>query len=235
MKKLFILAVTACGAGLIACGQGGASLKTDTDSLSYAIGIDLGTMARSFDTTLDAKILAAGIVDAYKNATKAAMTPEQSQAFIAEYMSVGRLRKNAKASEEFLAKAAKEKGVEADTSGLLYKIEKAGSEPKVALGDSITVDYVLTLADGNVLGDTKKSGAPQPFLLQEGSLIKAWLYGVTKVGEGGKITLYVPSDLAYGDQGTGGPIGPGMALKFEIEVVKVKKNPAQPAAAQPAQ
>ena len=71
-------------------------------------------------------------------------------------------------------------------------------------------------------GDT-----PTSFLLQEGSLIKAWTQGVPLIGTGGKITLYTPASLAYGEMGFQG-IGPNQALKFDIELVKIA-TPAAPA------
>lgn len=221
MKNLVILAAIASGAVVMtSCGQGKATLATMEDSLSYAVGIDIAGMSRSFDSTMNPDIISQAIKDAY--AKNPQMSPEQAQAFIGEYMSVGRVRKTEKASAEFLEKASKESGVVKSESGLLYKIENAGSDVKAALGDTVLVNYVLYMPNGTILEESK--GTPVSFPLAEGRLIPAWLEGVPLIGEGGKVTLYVPSDLAYGDNGTGGgPIGPKQALKFDVELVKVTK------------
>lgn len=216
MKKLFILAAAglAAAATMTSCGQGSAKLVTDTDTLAYAIGLDLGNMAFRFDSTLNADILAAAVKDVY--AKKGQMKHEEAVAFIQEYMTVGLARKNAKAGKEFIAKAVKD-GADTLASGLAYKIDAKGSDRKVALGDSIYVKYVLSLPNGQQL---EKAEEATPMLLQEPYLIKAWLEGLPLVGEGGKITLFVPGNLAYGEQGNRG-IAPNQALKFDVEVVKV--------------
>lgn len=217
MKKLFILtaASVAAFATMTSCGQGNAKLTTDMDTLAYAIGTDLGSMAFQFDSTMNPDILAAAIKDVY--AKKGKMTREEAGAFIQEYMTVGMARKNAKAGAEFIAKAVKD-GADTLASGLAYKIEKPGAEPKVALGDTITAKYVLSLPNGQELESSEET-----FPLQQGSLIKGWLEGIPLIGEGGKIRLFVPGDLAYGSQGYG-RIAPNQALQFEIEVTKVMRN-----------
>lgn len=217
MKKLFILtaASVAAFATMTSCGQGNAKLTTDMDTLAYAVGTDLGTMAFQFDSTMNPDIFVAGIRDAF--AKKSKMTREEAGAFIQEYMTTGMARRNAKAGADFIAKVVKE-GADTLASGLAYKIEKPGAEPKVALGDTITAKYVLSLPNGQELESSE-----QTFPLQEGSLIKGWLEGIPLIGEGGKIRLFVPSDLAYGPQGYG-RIAPNQALQFEIEVTKVVRN-----------
>lgn len=222
MKKLFILAAAgiAATATMTSCGQGSAKLTTDMDSLAYAIGTDLATMAFQFDSTLNADVLAAAVKDVYDK--KGQMTREQAGAYIQEYMTVGLARKNAKAGKEFIEQAVKD-GADTLTSGLAYKIENAGSDKKATVGDSIYVKYTLSLPNGSELESSPES---VPMLLQEGALIKAWIEGIPLVGEGGKVTLFTPASLAYGEQGNRG-IGPNQALKFDIEVIKVV--PAVPA------
>ena len=224
MKKLFILAaaLTALMATLTSCGQGNAKLATDMDSLAYAIGTDLGSMAFQFDSTMNPQILAAAVVDAFNKNGK--MTREEAGAFIQEYMTVGLARKNAAAGKKFIEDAIAD-GADTLASGLAYKIETPGTEPKAALGDTVYVKYTLSLPNGQVISET--GDTPTSFLLQEGSLIKAWTQGVPLIGTGGKITLYTPASLAYGEMGFQG-IGPNQALKFDIELVKVA-TPAAPA------
>lgn len=214
MKKLFILAAASVASlsAMTSCGQGNAKLTTYEDTLAYAIGTDLGSMAFQFDSTMNPDILAAAIKDVFTK--KSAMTREEAGAFIQEYMTVGLARKNGAAGKKFIEEAVKD-GAQTLPSGLAYKIDKPGGDRKVALGDTITAKYVLSLPNGQELESSEEI-----FPLQEGSLIKGWLEGIPLIGEGGKIRLFVPGDLAYGPQGYG-RIAPNQALKFDIEVVKV--------------
>lgn len=224
MKKILILATASVASltGMVSCGQGNAKLVTDVDTLAYAIGTDLGSMAFSFDSTLNADILAAAVKDVYAKTGK--MTREEAGAFIQEYMTVGLARKNKAAGEKFLEEAVKD-GAQTLPSGLAYKIGKPGADTKIALGDSVYVKYTLTLPSGQ---EIEKSEEAVPMFLQEPYLIKGWLEGLPLIGEGGQITLFVPSDLAYGE--AGGRLGPNQALKFDIEVTKVVPGAKDPAA-----
>lgn len=216
-----ILALVAAGATIMtSCGQGKAKMVTMEDSLAYSIGVDVSSGVIRFDSTLNVDVLCQAIKDVF--AKNPQMTPEQAQSFIGEYMSVGYARKMKKVSDEFLAKVEKESGVQKSESGLLYNITVPGNENKPAVGDSIVVNYVLSLPDGNVLQETT-AGEPVGFILDTNGLIKAWIEGMPLIGEGGKVTLYAPSSLAYGDQGRPG-IAPGQALKFDIELVSVTKK-----------
>lgn len=226
MKKILLIASIAVGMSLVSCGQMvSTSMKTDVDSLSYAVGTDLGGMAFGFDSTMNPEIVAGAILDAFKKNSK--MTREQAGAFIQEYMTVGKAAKNAKASQEFLTKIEKESGVQKTASGLMYKIENAGSEPKAMLGDTLSVHYVLTTPEGTQLDSSLARGEPMTFPNVEGAMIKGFTEGVMLLGEGGKATLYIPSELGYGDQGAGGQIGPKQALVFEVELLKIVKPTAE--------
>lgn len=219
MKKLIILAAASVTAltAMTSCGLGGAKLTSETDTLAYAVAIDFANQAFNFDSTLNPNILAAAIKDVY--AKKSEMTQTQAIAFIQEYMTVGMARKNAAAGKEFIEKAVK-KGAQTLESGLAYKIEKPGADTKIALGDTIFAKYTLTLPNAQVIDQSGDEA--RDFVLDEGHIIKAWLEGLPLIGEGGQITLFVPGELAYGENGNPmGGIGPNQAMKFDIEVVKV--------------
>lgn len=222
MKKIMIMSFVAMGAtaAMTSCGQGAAKITTTEDSLAYSIGVDVASGVYRFDTTLNVDVFVQAIRDVYAKDGK--MTYEQAQAFIGEYMSVGFVRKKKQESAAYLAEMEKESGVKKSETGLLYNITVPGNDSKPAVGDSIVVNYTLTTPDGNVL-DQSPAGEPRSFILDPNGLIKAWIEGMPLIGEGGKVTLYVPSDLAYGDQGRQG-IAPGQALKFEIELVGVTKK-----------
>lgn len=222
MKKTLILGVIALGATLSSCGQmGSTSLKTDTDSLSYAIGTELGNMAFQFDSTLSVDVVVAGVRDVFKK--NPTMTREQANAYIQEYMTVGIAKKNDKASKEFLAEKEKE-GAKKTANGLVYKVENPGADAKVQLGDSVEVHYVLSLPNGQMIQSSRDRGQTYNFRMTEDGNIKGFNEGVMLLGEGGKATLYIPYELGYGEMGNQmGGIGPKQALQYEIELVKVVK------------
>lgn len=234
MKKALLILVVALGlaATTTSCGYGG-SIKTDNDSLAYALGIDIGSsLWNNIDSTMNADLVCQGIQDVFaKKLDSTKMTAEQAQEYIryyfADVMPKKKAEANDKASQEFLAAAEKE-GAQKTTTGLLYKITEAGAEAKVALGDTVTAHYVLSDATGKVLQSSKESGQPMTYTNDAGAMIPGFTEGVSLIGEGGKAVLYIPFDLGYGEQGNGF-IGPKQALKFEVEVLKVVKPTATPA------
>jgi len=104
-------------------------------------------------------------------------------------------------------------------SGLVYysMTEGEGAQPSVT--DTVEVHYHGTLIDGTVFDSSVDRGQTISFPL--GGVIKGWQEGVAMMKEGGKATLICPSDLAYGEAGSGDKIPPGATLKFEVELFKV--------------
>ncbi len=122
---------------------------------------------------------------------------------------------------KFLEENAKKEGVKTTASGLQYKIEKEGAGKTPSATDTVKVHYKGTLLDGKEFDSSYKRNEPIEFPLNR--VIKGWTEGVQLMKEGGKVTLYIPSQLAYGPSGTpGGPIGPDETLIFEIELLEVK-------------
>lgn len=119
----------------------------------------------------------------------------------------------------FLAENAKKPGVQETKSGLQYKIltEGTGKSPKAT--DSVLVHYRGTLLNGTEFDSSYKRNEPISFPLS--GVIPGWTEGLQYVKEGGKIQLFIPSNLAYGKRGAGGLIGPDETLVFEVELLKV--------------
>lgn len=226
MKKLLL--GFAIASVFASCGaQGGGTPKTDTDSLAYAIGVDIANMAKGFDSTLNADMVAAAVKDVF--AKKSKMTQEEARNFLNYYMTVGLGKKNEKASNDFIAEAAKGANAKTTESGLVYEIIEAGSDVKPMATDTVVAHYKGTLPNGTVFDSSFDRGEPAEFPLN--GVIKGWTEGLQLIGEGGKVTLYIPWELAYGEQGAGGVIGPKQSLKFEVELQKVKKGAAAAAPA----
>lgn len=125
---------------------------------------------------------------------------------------------NKQKGEKFLAANAKKAGVQTTESGLQYQIIEQGSENVAGLKDTVKVNYKGTLLDGTVFDQTEEGGEPAEFTLSH--VIKGWQEGIQLIGEGGKIKLFVPSELAYGEGGNQG-IEPNSTLVFEVELISV--------------
>lgn len=111
-----------------------------------------------------------------------------------------------------------EEAVKTD-SGLVYYEMAAGTGAQPTLSNTVEVHYHGTLTDGTVFDSSVDRGQTISFPL--GGVIKGWQEGLAMMREGGKATLVIPSDLAYGDGGSGDSIPPGATLKFEVELFRV--------------
>ena len=104
-------------------------------------------------------------------------------------------------------------------SGLVYYCMKEGEGASPVVEDEVEVHYHGTLTDGTVFDSSVDRGSTIKFKL--GQVIKGWQEGLAMMKEGGKATLVIPPELAYGDAGSGGAVPPGATLKFEVELFKV--------------
>jgi len=104
-------------------------------------------------------------------------------------------------------------------SGLVYYEMTAGTGAQPTIQSTVEVHYHGTLTDGTVFDSSVERGQSIQFPLN--GVIRGWQEGLQLMKEGGKATLVVPSDLAYGDAGSGETIPPGATLKFEVELFKV--------------
>ena len=118
--------------------------------------------------------------------------------------------------KEFLAKNAKRADVDTTASGLQYTIIAEGAGEKIAPQDTVWVNYKGTLLDGTVFDENDST------MFVASRVIKGWTEGLGLLGEGGKATLYIPADLAYGARGNQA-IAPNSTLIFDVEVLKVGK------------
>ena len=122
-----------------------------------------------------------------------------------------------KASDAFLAENAKKADVSTTESGLQYTIIEAGAAEKVGASDTVKVNYKGCLADGTVFDEN------QGIEFVANQVIPGWTEGLGLVGEGGKIKLYIPSDLGYGDRDLP-TIPANSVLIFDVEVLEVKPS-----------
>lgn len=129
---------------------------------------------------------------------------------------------NEQEAREFFTWLKSQPNVKELPSGLRYEILTAGSTEKPTATDTVTIRYTGTLVDGTVFDSNVDRETPSEISLQE--VIPGWTEGVQLVGKGGKIKLYIPAHLAYGDTGVG-DIPPGAALIFDVELIDFKPTP----------
>jgi FKBP-type peptidyl-prolyl cis-trans isomerase FkpA len=127
---------------------------------------------------------------------------------------------NLEQGQAFLTANASKPGVHTTSSGLQYKVitEGHGKSPKAT--DTVLVHYRGTTIDGTEFDSSYKRNEPISFPLN--GVIPGWTEGVQLMKEGGKIQLFIPSNLAYGSRGAGGVIAPDSTLVFDIELLKVQ-------------
>ena len=200
----------------------------ERQSVSFAYGYDLGARFRGARVPIQAYWFAQAIKE-FSSADGARMASDEAANFVDTYFLSVMPRQNKEASEAWLAKVEKQKGVKKTESGLLYRIDREGdANVKPTADDIVKVDYEGKLRDGFVFDSSYERGESIEFPLS--GVIRGWTEGLQLVGVGGQITLWIPSDLAYGQGGAGGGmIGPNEALEFKVELHEVKAKEPAPA------
>lgn len=200
-------------------------LKTEKDSASYSLGVNIANNLISQGLgDVDVEMLMAGMKDIYEK--RGSKIPEaQTQVIIQKYMEGFQKRANEvylKEGEEFLAKNKKKAGVTTTASGLQYEVITMGTGPKPGPTATVNTHYHGTLIDGTVFDSSVDRGQPISFGLNQ--VIKGWTEGLQLMPEGSKFRFYIPYDLAYGaNPRPGGPIKPFMMLIFDVELIKIEK------------
>lgn len=107
------------------------------------------------------------------------------------------------------------------SSGLKYVETKIGIGAASKKGDRLTVNYTGYLLNGKKFDSSYDTGKPFVFVLGKGEVIKGWDEGMANMKAGGKRTLIIPPQLAYGERGAGSVIPPNSTLKFDVELLKI--------------
>jgi FKBP-type peptidyl-prolyl cis-trans isomerase len=144
----------------------------------------------------------------------------QSQVTNTTPMSQSNPSDNLAKGQAFLKQNSTQPGVKTTPSGLQYKVITEGTGKSPAATDTVLVHYRGTTIDGVEFDSSYKRNEPISFPLN--GVIPGWTEGVQLMKEGGKIQLFIPSNLAYGSRGAGGVIAPDSTLIFDIELLKVQ-------------
>ena len=193
-----------------------AQLNSASDSLSYAIGVNIGESFQKQGIEPDVNIVAQAIKD-YLSGNTTLIEPDACIPYIQNFMQAKyqvMAGKNLKAGEEFLEKNKGSEGVQTTSSGLQYVILKTAEGPKPTTADRVKVHYHGTLIDGTVFDSSVDRGTPATFGVTQ--VIKGWIEGLQLMNTGAKYRFFIPSALAYGPQGPP-KIGPNQVLIFDVE------------------
>lgn len=198
------------------------------DRVSYAIGYDITHRLKdSFD--INPELFLQGMKDSLAGETS--MTPEKMQETLMEFQAMvqekqmkaqgKKTAENKAAGEAFLAENKIKKGVKTLESGLQYKVITPGTGPSPDLNDKVTCHYRGSLINGREFDSSYKRNEPAEFPVN--GVIKGWTEALQLMKQGAKWMLFIPSDLAYGDQGAGNVIEPGSTLIFEVELLEIQE------------
>ena len=205
-------------------------LTNPKQKTSYAIGADIASTLKNRDIDLDPKALAAGISDTL--AGKPALTQQEVEDTLtklrqelmakAEAKDKAAGEKNLEEGKAFLAANAKKDGVKTTASGLQYKVLKSGTGASPEKTDTVKVHYHGTLIDRTVFDSSVQRGEPITFPVS--NVIPGWTEALQMMKVGDKWQLFIPSNLAYGEQSPpGSKIGPNSTLIFEVELLGIEK------------
>jgi len=203
---------------------------TDDQKASYYIGLSIAQNMKQEGFKVDADLLAQAIKEEM-NGGKKLMPAEEMEAFMQEFMQKQHEKKqaaagvqadeNKKKGLDFLAKNKSNPKVKTTASGLQYEVLQEGDgKTKPKASDVVQVKYTGKLLDGTVFDSTDKNGGA-PMDINLGAVIKGWTEGIQLMSKGSKYRFYIPSELAYGDNGAG-PIPAGATIIFDVELVDIK-------------
>ena len=224
IKNTTAAAHTNSGARTAVSTSSTVSLKSTQDSLSYAIGLSVANFYKQQNiTNINTSLVVKAINDVNKKG-KLMLDEQQANQCIVNYMQKAKAEKSAgnkKIGEEFLAANKTKPGVVTTASGLQYTVLKEGTGAKPALTDKVKVHYHGTLIDGRVFDSSVDRG--QPIELTVNGVIPGWTEALQLMSVGSKWKLFIPSNLAYGDQQAGALIAPGSTLIFDVELLDIVK------------
>ena len=198
---------------------------TTPDIVSYGIGRQMGDQlaADPFDG-VNADAVAAGVIDALQGKESPVSQEQFAQAFQemnemlqAKQEELGKVA--AEAGEKFLAENAEKDGIVVTESGLQYEIITEGSGEKPSAESTVSTHYHGTLIDGTVFDSSVERGQPAQFPVNR--VISGWTEALQMMPVGSKWRLYIPHNLAYGPQGSGGAIAPYSALILDVELLEI--------------
>ncbi|MFI0430483.1 FKBP-type peptidyl-prolyl cis-trans isomerase [Mariniflexile sp. HMF6888] len=233
MKIIKFLGVVLAASVLSSCGGQGVSkraLKTELDSVSYAIGMDVARNVKTSISEIDSELFIQGYMNVL-DSTNILIKEENAQQVLTAYFQKKQAEKMKKQQEEaekekavgekFLEENKSKEGVKVTESGLQYIVLKEGTGAKPTAESKVKVHYHGTLIDGTVFDSSVDRGEPTEFGV--GQVIRGWTEGLQLMSVGSKYKFFIPQDLGYGARQAGEKIKPYSTLIFEVELLEIVK------------
>lgn len=203
------------------CKKAEATTENQGSEASYAFGLALGSSLKETGVAVDFDRLYKGIRDMVEGNDLEISIEEAGiqiqQAITLAYSKISELNQQREA--DFLNENSKKNGIISTASGLQYEVLKEGTGANPKATDTVKVHYVGTLPDGTKFDSSIDRGEPAEFPLN--GVIIGWAEGIQLMKIGGKNRFYIPSNLAYGENGAGGVIEPFSTLIFEVELLDI--------------
>ena len=227
-RHSIVICVFAVASLLVAACGGNAKrnfkLEDSADSLSYVVGMNIAYNIMQMDTTMRADVVMAGIEDVLKGTEL--MSFDDGRMFLLSYMNYDVYERVRKYEEQYLTDlAASDNAVVRANSGLTYKVGELGDMGLTVNSDRDTVAFTYRVT--NMAGKEVDRAEERADTLrtQVGRLQDGLKEGVKLIGQGGKVTLWIPSSMAYGSQGDEEKeIEPNEMLRYELNIVEVKRR-----------
>ncbi|MDA9121284.1 FKBP-type peptidyl-prolyl cis-trans isomerase [Flavobacteriales bacterium] len=231
MKKILFIAMAA--GTLAACNTTSTkdvSLNSFADSASYAVGTSIGlNLAGDFktqgvDSSFNTDLVIAGLSAALTgDSADAKLSQEEAQEIVGRFfdeMNTKKASKNVAIGQAFLQENGAKPGVVTTASGLQYIVLKEGEGASPSPADQVRVHYTGKLLDGTVFDSSIERNEPVVFYVR--SVIPGWTEALQLMKEGAEYKLFIPGNLAYGEQGNPrGGIGPNSVLTFDVKLIDV--------------
>lgn len=225
MKKLIVISLAAISLVASSCcsnGTANVEIKTSNDSLANAIGTIMSAQLKPMltDEELNSAIIANAMSKVFQAEDIKDLEADitAADAYFRNYMSVVLPAKKIAAGAEFLAKTEKKANIQKTESGLLYEIIEVGDAENMPVAeDTVIANYRGALINGTEFDSSYSRNEPAEFPLNQ--VIPGWTEGLQLIGKGGKIKLYIPSELGYGANGNLA----NEVLVFDVELVDIKK------------
>lgn len=201
--------------------QAETTLNTDQDKFSYGLGVLVGERVLKKYSDIDYQLFLEGLMAQHQGKTTL-MSITQADEEMANNRARSAKQKYSKTitkGENYLKTNAEKEGVTVTDSGIQYSVLTAAEGDKPKATDRVTVHYQGTLLDGTEFDSSYSRGQPATFGLNQ--VIAGWTEGVQLMSVGSKYKFVIPSELAYGERGAGGSIGPHETLIFEIELISI--------------
>ena len=197
-------------------------LYGELENFSYALGMSIaGNLIQTGVKTVNPDLFLNGFKDVFKGETTL-IHPEEANNILEEFISNlnrNKVSGNLEEGLKFLAENRKKQGVVELPSGLQFMVLKEGDGQIPTATDKVKCHYHGTLIDGTVFDSSVERGQPAVFPVN--GVIQGWVEALQLMSTGSKWRLFIPSELAYGQNGAGGAIGPNSTLIFDVELLKI--------------